>query len=102
MDFGGQQEHVVEESRRLAGCSERIGADTVVFFVVSVTDADVIMTDGKSLEHVGVTPDKVVLPTAADLANGRDPVLSSAAELLGVKISPADAGKLFPYDWPAE
>jgi hypothetical protein len=49
-----------------------------------------------------VTPDEVALPTGADLANGRDPVLSSAAELLGVKISPADAGKLFPYDWPAE
>jgi C-terminal processing protease CtpA/Prc len=80
--------------------SEKTGADTVIFFGVSVTDADLIMTDGKSLEHVGVTPDEVVLPTASDLANGRDPVLSHAAELLGVKISPADAGKLFPYEWP--
>jgi C-terminal processing protease CtpA/Prc len=82
--------------------SEKTGADTVIFFGVSVTDADLIMTDGKSLEHVGVTPDEVILPTAADLANARDPVLSHAAELLGVKISPADAGKLFPYEWPEQ
>jgi hypothetical protein len=48
---------------------------------------------------IGVTPDEVVvLPTAAGLANGRDPVSS---RLLGVKISPADAGKLFPHGWPA-
>lgn len=82
--------------------SEKTGADTVIFFGVSVTDADLIMTDGKSLEHVGVTPDETILPTAADLASGRDPVLSHAAELLGVKISPADAGKLFSYEWPEQ
>jgi hypothetical protein len=75
--------------------SEKTGADTMIFYGVSVTDADLIMTDGKSLEHAGVTPDEIVLPTAADLASGRDSVLSRAAELLGVKISPADAGKLF-------
>jgi hypothetical protein len=49
-----------------------------------------------------VTPDEVALPTAADLANGRDPILARAAESLGMKISPADAGKLFPYERPAE
>jgi len=78
------------------------GADTRVYYAVMVTDADVIMTDGNSLERRGVTPDEVLLPSASDLASGRDPVMAHAAELLGVKMSAEDAGKLFPYEWPKD
>lgn len=78
-------------------CSQ--GADTKIFYTFSVTDADLIMKDGKSLEHIGVIPDEVVLPTAQDLAEGRDPALSRAAMLAGMDIDSAAAGKLFPFEW---
>ena len=75
------------------------GVDIVAFWSVSITNADVIMGDGKSIEHVGVTPDEVVLPSAADMAAGRDPVLARAAAIVGVKLEPDKAGALFPVEW---
>jgi carboxyl-terminal processing protease len=75
------------------------GADLVIGYGASVTVADLTMADGKSLEHVGVTPDELLLPTALDLANERDPVMARAAELVGLKIAPELAGKMFPVQW---
>jgi C-terminal processing protease CtpA/Prc len=74
--------------------------DLVVMpYAFSVTTADVIMTDGQSLEHTGVVPDELVLSHALDLANGRDPVLARAAAILGLTLDPADAGRMFPAQW---
>jgi carboxyl-terminal processing protease len=75
------------------------GTDVVALWGVSITNADVIMSDSKSLEKVGVNPDELLLPTAADLAAGRDPVLARAAQLVGAKLDPAKAGGLFPIEW---
>lgn len=78
---------------------ESIGTDTRIFYGVSVTSAKLAMTDGGSIEGTGVSPDDLVLPTAADLASGSDPALSRAAELCGVKLDAQVAGKLFPFRW---
>ena len=79
--------------------SHELGVETVVPYGVSITDADIIMGDGKSLEHVGVIPDEVKLPTALDMQAKRDPVLAYAISLLGGNISPEKAGALFPIEW---
>jgi carboxyl-terminal processing protease len=65
-----------------------------------VTEADLTMKDGASLEHVGVTPDHIVLPTAQDMAEGKDPVLAYAAQQAGAEMTPEQAAKLFPFQWP--
>lgn len=70
------------------------GYQTITPFGMNVTVADLIMSDGNRLEHVGVVPDHAVGPTGLALANKLDPVLSIAAKLLGETLSSDDAGKL--------
>lgn len=84
---------------RSKGYQYTMGVGSVTFYGVSITDADSIMTDGKSLEHVGVTPDELLLPSAADLTAKRDPVLARAAALAGVELKAEKAGTLFPIEW---
>lgn len=71
------------------------GFDSQTPYAVSVTVADVLMKDGSSLEHRGVTPDEIRRPTAADLAAGLDPVLAYAVTRAGGVLDAAAAGKLF-------
>lgn len=75
------------------------GVDIVALYGARITNADVIMSDGKSIEHTGVTPDEVALLTGADFAAKRDPTLSRAAALVGVELTPEMAGTLFPIEW---
>lgn len=80
------------------GLLGEMSSGNMIFYGASITDADVIMSDGKSLEHVGVIPDELILPTAEDLAAKRDPVLTRAAALAGAELSPEKAGTLFPLE----
>ncbi len=75
------------------------GVGSVLYYGTSVTVADAIMTDGKSLENVGVLPDVLMIPEGADLAAKRDPVLAHAAKLAGVSMDAEKAGSFFPKEW---
>lgn len=94
--IGDRSAGAVMEAKRYR---ESTGVSMGPLFGFSVTDANLIMADGKSLEGTGVVPDEILLPTAADLAAGRDPVLARAAELAGSKLDSNAAGKLFPFEW---
>ena len=71
------------------------GVGWVAFYGTSITVADVRMSDGGALEKVGVAPDEVVLPSAADLAAGRDPALARALVLAGTEITAEAAGRFY-------
>jgi C-terminal processing protease CtpA/Prc len=70
-----------------------------VLFGVSVTAVDVRMSDGGTLERVGLMPDEFLIPSGLDLAARRDPVLARAVALLGGSLLPEEAGRLFPFEW---
>jgi C-terminal processing protease CtpA/Prc len=74
--------------------------DSQVFYGASITRADLIMADGKSLEHVGVEPDITILPTPQDIAAKRDPTMAKAATLVGGQLTPEEAGTAFPPEDP--
>jgi len=92
--IGDQSAGAVMTSRRFG---YEYGLDVVIFYGASITIADMIMPDGNSLEHHGVIPDELRLPTAEDLASGKDVVMSYAASLHGVTLDPLEAGKLFDF-----
>ncbi|HEX8493405.1 MAG TPA: S41 family peptidase [Pyrinomonadaceae bacterium] len=94
--IGDQTSGAVMMSTFRPGLLGDVSSGNMIIYGSSITLADLIMTDGKSLEHVGVTPDEKLLPTAADLAAKRDPVLSRAVSLVGLSLSAEKAGMMFP------
>jgi carboxyl-terminal processing protease len=100
--LGDRSAGAVRESKRYEYHFSTEPQEAMAIYWAMITESDTIMADGQSLEGKGVTPDEVLLPTAAALAGGYDPVLARAAERLGVKLAPDQAGKLLPYDRPRE
>lgn len=72
------------------------GTQTAAFYGTSVTVGDVIMPDGAGLERIGVTPDEVVLPSGEQMSRNADPVLARALGLVGVSMTPEQAGLYRP------
>jgi hypothetical protein len=75
--------------------SHQVGVDRVIFYTIEVSDADIVMADSTHLEGNGVIPDELVLPTAEDLHERRDPALARALAIVGLDYSPQEAGRLF-------
>jgi len=73
----------------------KLGMETATFYGVQVTEADLVMSDDTRLERIGVTPDRIVLPSANDLAAGRDVVLAQALTLAGLPTDPDRAGSIY-------
>ena len=86
---GDRTAGAVRISRRFSYFANEIEAGA------SVTVADVIMPDGKSIEGVGVSPDEFVVLKNYNIAEHTDPMLSYALSLAGYEIEAAAAAKLF-------
>jgi C-terminal processing protease CtpA/Prc len=76
--------------------SYKAGIGYLMPFGINVPNAEFVTVDGNRLENVGITPDEKILPTALDLLNNRDPGMTRAAEILGFRLTPEEAGKIFP------
>jgi len=94
---GDQSAGAVMQAEQIQGAVE--GLEGAIVYGASVTDADLIMKDGKSLERAGVVPDERLLITPEDLAAHRDPVLARAVAMAGGQLDPLAAGKMFPIEW---
>jgi C-terminal processing protease CtpA/Prc len=72
------------------------------YFATEISQADLRMEDGISLEGIGVTPDQKMLPNQKDLEEQRDPVLAYAVSLAGAPVTPEETAKLFPIEWETD
>lgn len=76
------------------GFGHAAGFTKYLGYGAAITIADVTMSDGSRLERVGVVPDRLVLPTGADMATGRDPQMATALEIVGMKLTPEQAARV--------
>lgn len=67
----------------------------IIYAGMSVTVADVIMSDGSRLEDIGVIPDEPLIPSPMALVKRTDPVMAYVAQKMGAQLSPEDAGKFY-------
>ncbi len=96
--IGDRSSGAVMEARRYQFSQDKAFGQFLPYGA-EITVADLKMTDGNSLEHHGVVPDEILLPTPEELAAGADPQLARALQLAGVPTSAAAAGQLFPIRW---
>jgi C-terminal processing protease CtpA/Prc len=75
-----------------------VGFQRQMDYALQVSVLDVTMADGQRLENVGVIPDHLVLPSADDLINWRDPQMAHALKLVGYTATPEEAARLFRSD----
>lgn len=69
------------------------GGERGFIYVNQVSVINPLMPDGEVLEGKGVTPNHIVIPSAADLRLKRDPQLAKAFELVGVTMTSEEAGE---------
>ena len=67
--------------------TQKMGADPAVFYGVGVTVGRAIFPNGEDIEKIGVTPDKMCIPTAFALAQKKDPCLDMAMQTLKEKLT---------------
>ncbi len=66
---------------------QHIGAEPAVFYGAQTTVAQITFPDGKNIEKIGVTPDLMCIPEAADLIAKRDPCYELAMTALKTKLT---------------
>lgn len=72
---------------------QHIGNEAAVFYGAQTTVAHATFSDGKDLEKVGVTPDLMCIPEAADLVAKRDPCRDLALTTLKAKLAAGNVQK---------
>ena len=66
---------------------QHVGNEAAVFYGAQTTIAHAVFPDGKDIEKIGITPDLMCIPEAADLVAKRDPCYGLAMTTLKAKLA---------------